>query len=137
MNVKVDMEWRTLGAWKLGKDGDLVFPSDTPDVPGVYRFRLEKLSHYIGETQKFRASFLRFNMQVKSQVTNMRIGEKIKEHLESGGVAEIYIISEGVTLIVRGKKKDVDLSNGKMRIALMEYAMFRSTAMLEKDLLNP
>ena len=71
----------------------------------------DSAQHYIGETTEVRRRFQRYRKPGPSQATNIRVNALLKEHLESGGSAEVDIIVDGVTLTVSGEEFDADLSD--------------------------
>lgn len=137
VKASVDVKWLHLGTLARDASGDLAFPS-APIAPGLNRFRLkdgDSSRHYIGETTELRRRFQHYSKPGPAQATNVRVNALLKEHLESGGGAEVDIIVDGVVLMISGEKVDADLSDKATR-RLLENAALVAEGGTEIELLN-
>lgn len=137
VQVSVDVKWRHLGTLAQDANSDLTFPT-VPITPGLYRFRLkdgDSSRHYIGETMELRRRFQHYRKPGPSQATNIRVNALLKEHLESGGSAEVDIIIGGVMLTISGEEVDANLSDKATR-RLMENAALVAEGGTDIDTLN-
>ena len=125
VQVSVDVKWRHLGTLARDAHGDLTFPA-APTTPGLYRFRLkdgDSSRHYIGETMELRRRFQHYRKPGPSQATNLRVNALLKEHLGSGGSAEVEIIVDGVVLMIGGENIDANLSDKATRRLIENAAL--------------
>lgn len=137
VQVTVDMMWRRLGSIAQGSDGNIAFPS-APTAPGLYRFRLidgDSTRHYIGETAELRRRFQHYRRPGPSQATNIRVNALLREHLAAGGISDVDIIVDGVTLTISSNEVDADLSDKATR-RLLENAALVAEGDADIDTLN-
>lgn len=86
---------KPLGPVRLDGKEKLVFP-DTDYVPGIYRFTITgsggAASAYVGETMRLKQRFQHYRTPGPSQRTNIRLNERFRRTVESGGTVVVDVV---------------------------------------------
>ena len=72
---------------------------------------------------ELRRRFQHYRKPGPSQATNLRVNALLKEHLGSGGSAEVDIIVDGVVLMIGGENIDANLSDKATRRLIENAAL--------------
>ena len=115
--------WQTLGRVGLDNDGRLVLPSP-PRAPGLYRFRLrgDAPSVYVGETDQLPRRFTHYRNPEQSQRTNVRLNDRMHEHIAAGGTVDVDVCTEA-WIEVGSEREVLDLSRKSHRMLAEEAAL--------------
>jgi hypothetical protein len=93
--------WRKVGEVSLGPDGKVLMP-DPGNVPGIYRLRLtgdNVPSVYIGESEDMVRRFGQYRNPEPSQRTNVRVNERMRALIATGGIVEVAVVTEAVLMV--------------------------------------
>lgn len=116
--------WHEVGEVRLGPDGKLLMP-DPGRVPGIYRFHLtggDSRSVYIGESEDLSRRFGQYRNPEPSQRTNVRIHNRMLEHLKAGGIVAVAVVTEAV-LRVGESQEPLDLRRTTSRRLVEEHLL--------------
>src|SRR5512147_689147 len=101
-SVSVSIEWEPLGEIRLDGSGRLAFPK-APLRPGLYKFRFvaaNQVDVYVGESDQLARRFQHYRTPGPSQRTNLRLREKMTQHLKDGGTVEVQIATDRLTITI-------------------------------------
>jgi hypothetical protein len=90
--------WREVGEVRLGPYGKLLMP-DPGHGPGIYRFRLTRggaRGVYIGESDDMSRRFGQYRNPEPSQRTNVRMNERMRALIATGGIVKVAVVTEAV-----------------------------------------
>lgn len=122
MKVVLDT-WIRLSDATIGTDGRIVLPAP-PALPGVYRFRLlgRTPSVYIGETDQLPRRFAQYRNPGPSQRTNIRLNDRIRQHLAAGEHIAIEVVT-AARVEVGAARETLDLARKSHRMLAEEAAL--------------
>lgn len=86
-DVWIQIRWQAAGHVTVGPDGKLQFPR-LPIEPGLYEFQFSGSSQsvYVGESDNLRRRISHYRSPGPSQRTNIRLNDRILNHLATNSV---------------------------------------------------
>lgn len=142
-DVRVLAEWRVAGDVKLGPDDRPSFPR-TSAVPGLYRLTLiggslARPLVYVGESTDLRRRMANYRNPGGSQMTNLRLNARLRDHLAVGGRVTLAIAIEATIVIGdpdAGPRTPLDLSRGFSRRLVENATLVQVEATGDVDIDN-
>lgn len=120
--------WTRLGDASIGADGRIAMPA-SPALPGIYRFLLlgAAASVYVGETDQLPRRFAGYRSPGPSQRTNIRLNDRIRQHLAVGGQVAVEVVTTAwVELGVA--REPLDMTRKSHRLLAEEEALVEARA---------
>jgi hypothetical protein len=133
MKIGVLFHWIDSGEIRLDIAAKPEFPKLSA-TPGVYAFRFVRkdgTTVYIGEAENLRRRAAHYRNPGPSQLTNIRLNEKMRAHLAAGGRINMQIIT-GAQVEIDGNSEECDLSSNFVRRFLENAALLAVARTAEK-----
>jgi len=133
MKAAVEFQWTTVGEVRLDDEGKLAFPRLLSKA-GVYVFRFvgaETATKYIGETDNLQRRVAHYRHPGPSQLTNIRLNERMRSHLAKPGRITMDVIM-GARIQLDHTIEDLSLESVRSRRLLENIALVASERAGEK-----
>lgn len=125
------VEWTTIGAVTLDRDGKLTFPK-VPSKAGLYQFRIERLDdsagRYVGESDNLSRRFAHYRNPGPTQPTNLRVNALFKQLLAEGHSVKVAIATDGAWILRDNKEQPADFNEKNMRRLFENFVLVMGKA---------
>jgi hypothetical protein len=133
MKIGVLFQWIDSGEIRLDSAAKPEFPKLSA-IPGVYAFRFvgkKETTVYIGEAENLRRRAAHYRNPGPSQITNIRLNEKMRSHLAADGRITLHLIT-AAKVEVDGSSEECDMSSNFVRRFLENAALLAVARTAEK-----